>query len=114
MSYNNTANKEFLKTLTLETCPQKWIDNAKEYKGNMHLVPEDFRELYTYILNNLLSEKTEETEEKEEPKEERVTETKMTGVKAKKREKVETFIEEDESEEEDVDLEVNEYFEEEE
>lgn len=111
MSYNNTANKEFLKTLTLETCPQKWIDNAKEYKGNMHLVPEDFRELYTYILNNLLSEKTEE---KEEPKEERVTETKMTGVKAKKREKVETFIEEDESEEEDVDLEVNEYFEEEE
>lgn len=102
MSYNNTTSREFLRNLTLENCPQKWIENAKANKDNLSVVPEDFRELYRYILINLLSEK-EEPKTTSSKKNEEVVEEEVV----EKEEEV-VVEEEEEDEEEDEEEEVEE------
>lgn len=58
MSYNDNA-QNFIKDLTLENCPQRWIELAKYYQNDLGSLNKEERQLYTYIIQNFLSEGSE-------------------------------------------------------
>lgn len=92
MAYNDTP-QEFINSLTIENCPPKWIEEAKRFKDNLELVPEDQRRVYRHILQNILQETKED---------------KVVGVKMEEIEEEEIEEEEEEAEEEIEEEEVEE------